>query len=370
MGRPLRVRRTGGTWWPLLAVVLVALLLPAPVLAHGGHELTAERLWWSWNVTPEISGPLLLAAVIYAAGMRRRAGAGVPVAPWRHSAFFAGIGLVFVSLQSPIDPIAERLFSVHQVQHFLLRMAGPMLLALAAPQGMLIAGLPVAARRSVVAPVVSNGMLGRIFSVLTRPAAALALFIAALYVWEAPTLHDAAVLNDGIHWIMHITMLAAGLLFFWLIFDRRAPPQGWRFGVRVIALLLTTLSNILLGGYTMLKHEVLYHAYDIDGRLFGTNPLTDELIGGYVIWVPSSMMCVIAILIVVYGMNRHEERQSARREVWTGSNAAALLYPVTAEDLVAQVRSRNRAIAFGFAALMAVIFVAVICIGLASKLIG
>lgn len=350
------------------AVVAVALFPAAPAFAHGGEALTDAGVWWTWSITPEITGPLFLAAAIYVAGMRRRTDAGAPVARWRHWAFFGGLGLLFLALQSPVDPMAERLFSMHQVQHLLLRMAGPMLLALAAPQGMLIAGLPSTIRRSVLAPAVSSGWLRGVFQVLTRPTVALGLFIAALYVWQVPALHNAAILDDTIHWVMHITMLGAGLLFFWLVFDRRFPPQGWPFGVRLIALLLSIFSNILLGSYTTLKEIVLYTAYDVEGRLFGFRPLADELIGGYTIWVPSSMMCVIAILIVVHGMNRHEERLAARRDVWTPSNSAALMCPATAEELAAKAGPKNRTLALGFVILMVTIFSTVISVGLASQL--
>lgn len=208
------------------------------------------------------------------------------------------------------------------------------------------------------------------FGLLTRPAVALGLFIAALYFWEIPALHNAAVLDDIVHWVMHVTMLVAGLLFFCLIFDRRFPPQGWQFGVPVIALLLTILSNILLGGYTTLKETVLYDAYDVEGRLFGVSPLADELIGGYTIWVPDSMKCVIAILIVVHGMNRHEERVAARRDVWTPSNSAALTDPATAEGLKAQAGPKNRTIALGFVVLMITIFSTVLSVGVASQVLG
>src|SRR3546814_7633958 len=87
-------------------------------------------------------------------------------------------------------------------------------------------------------------------------------FIASLYAWEVPSWHNAALLNDGIHYLMHVTMLVAGLFFWWLVLDRRPPPQGLRHGVRLMMLWLAILSNIILGGYTALKHDVLYTAYD------------------------------------------------------------------------------------------------------------
>src|SRR3546814_4591863 len=101
-------------------------------------------------------------------------------------------------------------------------------------------------------------------------------FIASLYAWEVPSWHNAALLNDGIHYLMHVTMLVAGLFFWWLVLDRRPPPQGLRHGVRLMMLWLAILSNIILGGYTALKHDVLYTAYDSFGRLYGIPAITDR----------------------------------------------------------------------------------------------
>ena len=260
--------------------------------------------------------------------------------------------------------------NMHQIQHMLLRMIGPMLIALSAPQGILIAGLPRPVRRSVLAPIVSNGTLRAIFRVITRPAAALAIFISALYFWQIPRYHNIALLNPLVHYVMHVTMLAAGLLFWWLMFDRRPPPHGLRYGFRLIMLLLTVLSNILIGSATTLKSMVLYDAYDLQGRLFGFTPLADELIGGYIMWVPNSMMSIIAILIVLNMLARHEVRLDARRTTWSRSNSAALLYPTTAGGLIAQARPKNRAAALGFAILAFAIFSTVISVGVANNLTG
>lgn len=338
--------------------------------AHGGEGLTDTTAWSTWRLTADMVIPTVLLALVYGAGMARRPNAVRPVSRWRHAAFFGGLGAVFLALQSPIDPMAERLFSMHQVQHMLLRMAGPMLIALSAPQGLLIAGLPRPVRRSVLAPIVSNGVLRAVFRAITRPAAALAIFIAALYFWQIPRFHNIALLEPTVHYVMHVTMLAAGLLFWWLMFDRRPPPQGLRYGVRLIMLLLTVLSNILIGASTTLKSTVLYDAYDIQGRLFGLTPLADELTGGYIMWVPNSMMSIIAILIVFNMMARHEVRMDARRTAWSPSNSAALLYPTTAAALVIQARPKNRAAALGFAALALAIFSAIMSVGVVNHLTG
>lgn len=324
----------------------------------------------SWEFEPDIFIMTLLACVIYAAGIVRRPVTSDHLRLWRHALYFGGVFAVFVSLDSPVDAMADHLFWIHQIQHMLLRMIGPMLIALSAPQAMLISGLPSVLRRGALAPFAGSGALQRIFRLLTNATAVTVLFIAALYFWQYPPYHNAAILNDGMHYTMHITMLAAGLLFWWRIFDMRPPPMGFSYGTRLMMLWIVTLSQIGLGAYTTLKSEVLYPAYGVAGRLFGMNPLTDELIGGFIIWVPSSMMCLLAAILVIHLWGVHETRADEKRLAWSASNSAALRYPTTGAELLARARPKNRMLAIGVAAFAISIFGLAIFVGVLNHLNG
>lgn len=341
-------------------------LVPSQVLAHGGEDLTNANAPDAWQFTPDIAIPTLLVLAVYVAGIWRRRHARKITAPWRHAVFIAGVLAIFLSLQSPIDPIAERLFWVHQIQHMLLRLLGPLLICLAWPPGTLIAGLPRAVRRTVLAPLLSNGPLRAVFHWLGTPFVATALFIGTLYVWEWPAFHNAAVLNDGLHYFMHVTMLASGLLFWARIFDARPAPHGIRYGVRLMMLWITVLSNILLGALTTLKPMALYTAYEVHGRLFNMAALADEQLGGVLIWIPSSMMGLFAVILVVHALGVHETRQDIKRRQWTPSNYDAMAWPSTGAELIRQARTKNRQMAFGFAGFSFAIFVAVLLIGVMS----
>lgn len=295
-----------------------AALAPEAALAHGGEGLTAGAAWFAWSLTPEISGPILLILAVYTRGAFRRRSVARPVSVVRHVLFTMGMLTLFLSLQSPIDPIGERLFLAHQIQHLLLRMIGPMLVVLARPQGVLVAGLPKRARRGVAAPLMKSGALSSAYNVLTRPLVAFALFVLSLYVWQIPPVHNAALLNPLIHWAMHLTMLAAGFLFFAMVFGRRDLPSAPPHVLRILLLFATIVTNILLGAITVFKTTVLYTVYDIEGRLFGISPLTDEIAGGFILWVPASMMIVIAIAIVFHDWNLTEEKRLRHGFGYTG----------------------------------------------------
>jgi len=344
-------------------------LLPATAAcAHVGEHHGDEITWNVWVFEPAVIVPTLLVAIVYAAGVGRRRAIDDRMQVWRHVAFAAGLLSVFVALQSPLDSVAEHLFSMHQIQHLLLRMIAPMLIALAAPQAMLISGLPAALRRGALAPVIGNSVLQQIFLFLVQPVVVTLLFVAVLYIWQLPRYHDAALLDDTIHDTMHVTMLTAGLLFWWRVFDTRPAPAGLRYGTRLMMLWIVILTQIALGAYTTLKSDLLYRAYDVVGRLFGVHPLTDEALGGFIIWVPSAMMGLAAAIYVIHMWGRHETRVEENRALWSTSDSAVLLYPTTGAALIEQARPKNRILALGIVAFAITMFGMAILAGVLNHL--
>lgn len=279
--------------------------------AHGGEHSVD---WAVWNVTPDILAGALLVAVLYTAGLRRQRGKERAASRWRRWAFFTGLGAVFLALQSPLDALADRSFFMHQLQHLLLQTLGPMLLMLAAPQAVLAAGVPATLRRSVLAPVMASRVVRQIFGFLTHPWIAALLFAASLYVWHWSPYHDLAVLDDAVHYLMHFSMLAAGLLFFSVVFDPRPAPLGALYGTRINILWATMTANVLLGAALSLKDGALYSAYDQIGRLWEMEALVDEQLGGLIMWIPGSALCVPAF----FALLRMWNIQEARVEAWRG----------------------------------------------------
>jgi len=347
-------------WGRLLAYGLALLLTPS--MARADARPSAQVVLSTWDLTPDIVVPTLLVLAVYAAGLARRPGS-FDARPWRHMAFFWGVVIVFLSLASPLDAMADHLFFMHQVQHMLLRVVGPMLIALSQPQGVLIAGLPSWTHRNALAPVLTSGATRAVFGVLTLPVTVTALFVVSLYVWQWPPLHNLAIIDEGVHYAMHVTMLSAGLLFFWRVFDQRPAPKGARYGVRLMMLWVAVLSNIPIGAYTTFKQHELYPAYGRVGRLFHMTPMGDERLGGFIMWAPASMMMLLAVLVVIHTWGVHEEQIEDRRARDRMSVAEAAP-PVTMAALVEERRPKNRALAWGLLGFAACVLAATLTIGL------
>ena len=300
--------------FPSTAVVAWSVTVGIPsALAHGaGEPLASSTGLWPWSSDVLIG--LTIAVILFWRGSVRRAGKGSPVSRGRAALFYSGLGAVFLALQTPLDVIAGHMFSVHQVQHLLLRGVAPMLLMLALPSGPLIAGVPKSIRSWIVAPMMRNNGVQSFFSFLTRPLVCTTVYVTSLYFWQLPAYHNAALINSTLHYAMHISMLASGMLFFWSLFNAASPPWGPPFSHRIVMLGASMFANIPLGAIITLKESIAYSAYDLLGRWSSLEPLTDELLGGLVMWIPGSMMGLIAMLLLIRHWGRTEEKLELRRQ--------------------------------------------------------
>jgi len=310
-------------------------------------------------LSPVSVAALAAVAWIYVHGHRRPRRLRPQPAIWQDALFFLGLVLIAAALNAPLAPAGARLFSVHQVGHLLLRLAGPLLICAAQPWQLLRAALPRDARRRL-----TGASRTPLLRVLRHPAAATALLIAALWVWQVPAIYALAGAIPALGLLAHTGMVAAGLWFFAILLDPRDPPEGARRGARLLCGVVVIVSNILLGSLTTLKEMVLYGAPGLRG---GLSALSDETMGGYTIWVPSSMIMIAAIILVFNGWNRAEERRwNARHAIMRQSNSAALEFPETAEELRLKVAKPNRdmarTLAFCVLAMFAIVIVTAVTV--------
>ena len=172
-----------------LALALPWVLGVTPAHAHGGVD-SGQNVATAWNWEPTVPLGLLLAGALYVAGLRNWKNPSHPINAWQRVSFFAGLGVIFLALQSPLDPLSDHLFLAHQVQHLVLRMIGPPLILLGAPLTPLLRGLPTAARQRVVRPLAGTPVIRRLYAFLTHPMVAAVLFLGTLFFWQGQGPHN------------------------------------------------------------------------------------------------------------------------------------------------------------------------------------
>ncbi len=256
---------------------------------------------WGFVTNPVPSLFLLAAVYFYINGLNNWPNQTHPINIWQKSSFFAGILVLFFALQSPMEPLAEHYFSIHQVQHLLVRMVGPMLILLGAPLTPMLRGMPPWLRQNVIRRIVRQPAARWVYGKITNPVFTVVTFLALLYFWQAPGPHDLAVHNDWVHELMHGTMLISGFLFWWIVIDPKPHRSRLHYGLRVLYLGLIVLPNTLLGAAIVFQEELIYSAYQELPRPWESfDPKDDQTLGGLMLWVPGDMMSIIAAGIVMF----------------------------------------------------------------------
>jgi cytochrome c oxidase assembly factor CtaG len=288
----------------------------------------------SWDFRIEVILILLVAGAVFVRGWwllrqrtRRRAGenrwqAG---ASWRPIAYLSGLLILGITLMSPIDVLSTQLFTMHMIQHVLLVMIIPPLILLANPMPFSLWGLPKEARRTVGGWFSRGSRLRGVLKSTTGAGFVWLAYVIVIWGWHDPNAYNLALENSLVHDIEHITFLLVSMLFWWHIIGagpriHRSLSPAARFGFT-----LSAIPPIMIAGVAIVfAIEPIYPYYAALPRLWGISTLQDQRIAGIIMWVPGSMMYMIAALILVARWLQTEETKPwLPEESWATDEALA-----------------------------------------------
>jgi putative membrane protein len=253
-------------------------------------------VWSRWGAGPIELLLVLAPAAWYALGVRalwRRGGAGRGVARRRVAAFAAGVLALLVALASPLDALAEALFSAHMVQHLVLILVAAPLCVAGAPLLPALWALPPAARRRVGRWWRAHGAARAVGRALGAPGLVLALHTVALWFWHFPAPYQAALGSRPLHALEHASFFGTALLFWWIVLQ----PVGRRRASHGAALLLvgaTLMQSGALGAVLLYARTPWYPAHGAGARAWGVTLLADQQLAGILMWVPAGFVYVAA----------------------------------------------------------------------------
>jgi putative membrane protein len=151
------------------------------------------------------------------------------------------------------------------------------------------------------------------------------IWLVSIIGWHDPNAYNAALRNSLVHDIEHMTFFLGGMLFWWRVTGAgpRIHKQLGLVGRTVIALSAVP-PNMLIGAIIAFAPEPIYTYYNDVPRLMGLSVLEDQQLGGVIMWVPGSMMYLIAALVLISRLLQGESRKPALPESEWGSNEALI----------------------------------------------
>lgn len=304
------VRRAVALGASLVGLGVAETIAPAAVEAHGvaGPAPVLPDVLLAWSLDPTVLVPLAILAVGFVAAVRRvdRAHPGNPVPTARTVCWLLGLTAILVALQSPIERYDTTLFSVHMVQHILLTLVGPPLLALGAPITLLLRLARAETRRRIILPILHS----RAVRAITFPVVSWLLFAFAMWGTHFSPLFDRSLEEPTVHLFEHAIYLIAASLFWWPVIGLDPSPWRLREPARILYTFLQMPQNSFLGLAIVSATAPLYPHYASLARDWGPSPLIDQQMAGAAMWIVGDLVFLVAILGIVVSWMRREEHDA------------------------------------------------------------
>jgi putative membrane protein len=238
-----------------------------------------------WSFEPLQIVPTVVVAALYLRRARTLAVRGQPVPRWRQGAFWAGIALTVLALNSPIDTLGEEhFFFMHMLQHVIIGDLAPLCF---------VCGMTGPMLRPVLAlPVVDR------LRVLSHPLIALPVWALDLYVWHIPFLYDGALHHTAVHALEHLLFFTCGCLMWEPVLETLPAPQWFGTAVKLGYVALVRMLEAVLGNVFIWSSSAFYSVYR-HAPQWGITPAHDLNLGGVVMMSEGSIV-TIAILVWLF----------------------------------------------------------------------
>lgn len=242
---------------------------------------------WHWQPTVLLGIGVLSAAYAYAVGpLRRRHDLGPPTTRTQITYFVLAQVLLVVALISPVDAIGDQyLFSVHMVQHLLLAALWPPLILLSLPDWLGDAFFRL--------------RISGVWRALTYPVVALLLFNLDVYAWHLPYLYDLTLRQESIHILEHVSFMFFGVLNWWPVLSP-IPEQRLNYPLQVLYLFADGMFMMVLGIVFTFAPTPFYPPYTAAPRLWGISAVSDQGLGGLIMWYPGNIPYAVLLAVAFY----------------------------------------------------------------------
>ena len=261
---------------------------------------TREGVWdGSWQPYIGVWLLIVLLAIWYRYMHRRFA----PVAEDRTNnrrrmgAFAAGLAALWAGLDWPLGPLSASLASIHMVQYLLIGLVTPALMLL---------GMPPAAYRQLR----RHPRIYRALETTSLPLMAFVLYSIIISIMHWPTVVDALMPTQLGSFVLDMTWLLLGLLFWWPIIAPLPPHPRFNNLLKILYLgvnIVIIRPPVLLMLYSKFP---AYATYELAPPIPGAGtPLDDQQLAAAIMKAGSAWIMVVGITILFIMWHRQHARQ-------------------------------------------------------------
>jgi putative copper resistance protein D len=268
---------------------------------------TLHNALTSWQFGPfqlMVLAAVLAAAAWYLQADWKLASRGRHWSGKRTAAFLSGLLAIDLALQSPIATFTAGYFQAHILQHLLLMVVGPPLLALGAPSTLLLQTSSRTTKQRWL-----RFLNSKPFVIISHPIPVWALYYGAMYMFFLTSLVGYAMNHMALMDAINVGFLAGATLFWWPTIGVDPIPH-WHmgYGARMLNLFIGVPVETWLG--VALMNESLSQVRS-DAPMY---TLASVHTGGSLLWMFSEIASAGAILPIFVQWMRSEERKGARAD--------------------------------------------------------
>ena len=274
-----------------------------------------ERLFGTWNADPGLIVVLAGCAIGYLLAACRVRG-GWPRS--RSASLLVGLAILAMALMSGIDSYADDLLSVHMVEHMLLMVVAPVLLAWSAPVRLALAASSRRGRRAIATLLHHRGV-----AFATRPAFGATLLCTVTLVTCLTGLFELSLRNPTSHSLEHAAFFWSGVLCFAPLIAADPLPRPPGALARFAWLMVVMTVMVVVGALLSFDTAVRYPYYLGPARALHVSALADQQLAGVVMWFGGGILGAGLTLVLVTQALFAEERRQQRRDRYAPDELAA-----------------------------------------------
>jgi len=235
----------------------------------------------------------------------------------RTAAFLSGLVAIDLAFQSPVASYTTTYFQAHVLQHLLLMVVAPPLLALGAPSTLL---LQTASRKTKERwlSVLHSGP----FAVISHPLSAWGLYFGTMVIFFTTPLINVAMNHMALMDAINVVFLFGGTLYWWPMIGID-PIVRWKmdYGARMLNILLGSAVEAFLGVAILADAKPVASMYS----------LSSTHSGGALLWVSTEFVSLAAFLPIFLQWMHSEERAGVRADAKLDRDQAESLAVAGAE---------------------------------------